>query len=102
MWQVHVVQHPNVAYAVDEHTLFDEERRENDAVHHRGAHHGTWVALAVLADAQKVPTREGSEEKSKICLSNHQYHHHHLHRGQLTCTRRAAQKSAPDNYSALA
>ena len=51
MWQVHVVQHPNVAFSVDAHTLFDEARRENDAVHHRGAHFGAWVALAVLVDA---------------------------------------------------
>ena len=50
MWQVHVVQHPNVAFGVDAHTLFDEARRENDAVHH-GAHHGAWVALAVSVDA---------------------------------------------------
>ena len=51
MWQVHVVQHPNVALGVDAHALFDEARWENDAVHHRGAHHGAWVALAVLVDA---------------------------------------------------
>ena len=38
MWQVHVVQHPNVAFGVDAHTLFDEARLENDAVRHRGAH----------------------------------------------------------------
>ena len=37
MWQVHVVQHPNVAFGVDAHTLFNEARRENVAVHHRGA-----------------------------------------------------------------
>ena len=60
MWQLHVVQHPNVAFGVDAHTLFDEARRENDAVHHRGAHHGAWVALAVLVD-----THIGIE----ICLS---------------------------------
>ena len=46
VWQAHVVQHPNVAYA-----LFDEARRENDAVHRRGARRGAWVALAVLVDA---------------------------------------------------
>ena len=51
MWQVHVVQHPNVALGVDAHALFDEARWENDAVHHRGANHGAWVALAVLVDA---------------------------------------------------
>ena len=57
MWQVHVVQHPNVAFGVDAHTLLDEARRENDAVHHRGAHlaqprhHVAWVSLAVLVDA---------------------------------------------------
>ena len=32
--KVHVVQHPNVALGIDAHTLFDEARRENDAVHH--------------------------------------------------------------------
>ena len=51
MWQVHVAQHPNVAFGVDAHTLFDEARRENDAVHHRGAHHGAWVALARVGRA---------------------------------------------------
>ena len=51
MWQVHVAQHPNVAFGVDAHTLFDEARRENDAVHHRGAHHGAWVALAGVGRA---------------------------------------------------
>ena len=51
MWQVHVVQQSNVAFGVDAHTLFDEARRENDAVHQRGAHHGAWVALDVLVDA---------------------------------------------------
>ena len=51
MWQVHVFQHPNVALCVDAHALFEEARRENDAVHHRGANHGAWVALAVLVDA---------------------------------------------------
>ena len=48
MWQMHVVQHPYVAFGVDAHTLFDESRRENDAVHHRGTHHGAWVVLPML------------------------------------------------------
>ena len=60
MWQVHVVQHPNVALRVDANALFDEARRENDAVHHRSIHDGAWVALAVLVDAHV-----GNE----ICLS---------------------------------
>ena len=47
----YVVQHPNVAFDVDAHTLFDEARRENDAGHHRGVHHSAWVALVVLVDA---------------------------------------------------
>ena len=51
MWQVHVVQHSNVAVGVDARALFDEAQRENDAVHHRGAHHGAWVAVAVLVHA---------------------------------------------------
>ena len=38
-------------HSVDAHPLFDEARRENDAVHHRGAHDGASVALAVLVDA---------------------------------------------------
>ena len=33
---------------------------ENDAVHHRGAHHGAWVALGVLVDAHT---------RIEICLS---------------------------------
>ena len=45
----------------------------------------------------KIPAREQSKEQIKNCSSKH------LHRDdQLTCTRRAAQKSAPDNYSAMA
>ena len=60
MWQIHVVQHPNVAFGVDAHTLFDEARRENDAVYHRGAHRGAWVALAVLV---------GAHVEIEICLS---------------------------------
>ena len=31
LWQVHVVQHPNVALGVDAHTLFDEAQREHDS-----------------------------------------------------------------------
>ena len=48
----YVVQHPNVVFDIDTHILFDEVRRENDAVHHRDALHGVWVALSVLVDAR--------------------------------------------------
>ena len=48
----------------------------------------------------KVLIRERSKEEIKNCLSKH--HHHHHRDDQLTCTRRAAQKSAPDNYSTMA
>ena len=51
MWQIRVFQLSNVTLCVDANALFDETRRENDAVHDRGAHHGAWVALAVLVDA---------------------------------------------------
>ena len=40
------------------------------------------------------------KENIKNCLNNH--YDHHRRDGQHTCTRRAAQKSAPDNYSAMA
>ena len=47
MCQKHVFQLSNVALCVDANALFDE----NDLVRDRGAHHGAWVALAVLVDA---------------------------------------------------
>ena len=68
-------------------------------------------ALASLAPTKKncftvrlsthdahVPTREGSKENQKNCFNSH----HHHRDGQRTCTRRAAPKSAPDNFSAMA
>ena len=106
MWQVHVVQHPNVACGVDAHTLFDEARRENDAVHHRGVHHCAWVALAVLVDAHI------GIEISPSCSSSVSPDHPNwvVLRGSLVLPaeeflvreRHTAQKSAPDNYSAMA
>ena len=53
-------QHPNVALLFDANALFDEARRENDAVHHRSTHQGAWNSLAALVDAHMV---------IEICLS---------------------------------
>ena len=48
---VGIFQHSNAALCVDATAFLDETRRDKDAFHDRGAHHGAWDALAMLVDA---------------------------------------------------